>query len=114
MMTRAEEILEIALAGAGLAAAGAIGSQLVQKRAQKLRREEKVRQSGMGDKLDKAKKNVSTARKKGFLSVNPVKARRNIKKAKASHQRVMNKGLAKQAHMLSSTKDHKKQAELNN
>lgn len=112
-MTRAEEILEIAALAAGIGAAGAVGSQLVQKKLQQNRREEKVRQAGLGDKLDKSKANVKSARKKAFLSINPAKARRTIKKAKASHSRLMNKGLAKQASMLSGTKDHKKQQELN-
>lgn len=108
MITRAEiilqqidEILPAALGIVGSAAIHTAGQQLLAKK----RREEKVRQAGHGDELDSIKKKRLQHEKSasGKLLVGKKKKEFKSKRAelKSQHQKVVNKGLAGHAKLLS-------------
>ena len=103
-MTRAEYILRQLDEVVGLVGAAAIntaGQQLMAKK----RREEKVRAGGHGDELDAAKKAKMDHEKKhsGKLLVGKKKKEFKAKRAelKSAHQKVVNKGLASHAKLMS-------------
>jgi hypothetical protein len=108
MKTRAQHILEqmaqIDEVISGIVAGAAI-STLGQQALAKKRREEKIRQGGHGDELDAAKKARMDHEKSatGKLLVGKKHKEFKAKRAelKSAHQKVVNKGLASHAQLMS-------------
>jgi hypothetical protein len=77
------------------------GGYLAAQRAKKAR-ELKIRQGGAGAEYDKAKQDLSKARKKQLLTLG-MKGGQEAQAAKLAKQAALNKGLHKQAKLFSKT-----------
>ena len=80
------------------------GGYLAHKRAKKAR-ELKIRQGGAGAEYDKAKQDLSKARKKQLLTLG-MKGGQEAQAAKLAKQAALNKGLHSQAKLFSKTPPH--------
>jgi hypothetical protein len=112
MMSRAGDILKrvdeivplIPAIGLGTGLATTAANIAYQSAAARKRREEKVKQAGLGKELSRAKTGVSAARSASVRQLGLSKqARQAVRTAKEKRQDVINRGLHKQATMLSKT-----------